>query len=465
MKKFEIPTIFVIFGITGDLFRSKILDSLHNLYSKDLLPKKSIIYGFGRREWQDNDLRTYLESLMKKQRIRREKDFLNKFFYAKGTFENLESYKELSNKIGRTDNEWKFCSNKLFYLAVPPNEYKTIVVNLDKSGLTEPCSEKEGWTRVILEKPFGTDLQSAKELDTLLVKLFKEEQIYRVDHYLAKETVRNIIAFRFSNTLLEPALNNKYLKSIKVKILEKDTIENRGNFYDGVGALRDIGQNHALQLLSLFTMENPKEFSCYPIRRNRAKQMAYLKLLGNIEESTNRAQYIGYLREKGVQNSSKTETYFKIKGTFTNGKFKDVPVYIEGGKALEKDRTYIEMKFKRAEPCICPVDKGYTNSLRYEIKPREEIEMDFLIKKSGYKFVVKKETFEFGYEKKINRKDYIPEYEQLLMDIIKGDQTLFVSTEEVMNQWKFAEPILKAWEQGKLGLIKYKIGTTPKVKF
>ena len=123
------------------------------------------------------------------------------------------------------------------------------------------------------------------------------------------------------------------------------------------------------------------------------------------------------------------------------------------------------MKFKRAEPCICPVDKGYTNSLRYEIKPREEIEMDFLIKKSGYKFVVKKETFEFGYEKKINRKDYIPEYEQLLMDIIKGDQTLFVSTEEVMNQWKFAEPILKAWEQGKLELIKYKIGTTPKVKF
>ncbi|PIR43725.1 hypothetical protein COV24_01575 [candidate division WWE3 bacterium CG10_big_fil_rev_8_21_14_0_10_32_10] len=457
-SNFNIPTIIIVFGITGDLFKKKILKSLNILYTKKMLPEKFEIYGFGRRDWNDINIQEYIKTVSKEQNIICDKSFINKFHYAIGTFENIKSYIKLAAKIGYHDKMWSFCANKLFYLAVPPNDYEIIVNNLHKSKLTKPCGEKEGWTRVILEKPFGIGLRDAKKLDGLLKNLFKEEQIYRVDHYLAKETVRNILALRFSNSFLIPAWKSEYIESISVKIQEKDTLEKRGNFYDGVGALRDVGQNHALQLLALFTMTNPENLDSVNIRKKRAEPIKYL--IPDIN-SIKRGQYIGYKKELGVNKKSTTETYFKLKSKFIDGPFKNTNVVLEAGKGLKENITEIIISFKHPYMCLCPPEKEYTNVLRYIIKPKEQIILEILVKKPGYKFEVQKQNFEFNYNDNINKKELIGDYEQLFMDIIKGDQTLFVSTQEVVNQWVFVEKILHAWTKKRIKLMKYKVGTNP----
>ena len=244
-SKFELPTVFVILGVTGDLVKKKILRALYHLYHKNRLPKKFLVYGFSRRDFDDHMLKNYLLEIMKKNNFKEPEKydfFLDAFHYVKGDFLQIDAYSKLAKTLGNIDGEWRICSNKLFYLAVPPSVYSSIITNLHDSGLTAPCSPEEGWTRVILEKPFGTDLKTAIDLDRQLGKLFKEEQIYRVDHYLAKETVKNILVFRFSNTFLTPAWNNKYIEKIEVKLLEKIDIAGRGAFYDRVGALRDVGK-------------------------------------------------------------------------------------------------------------------------------------------------------------------------------------------------------------------------------
>ena len=222
--KFTLPTIFVIFGVTGDLVKKKILKALYHLYIKKYFPQKFRIYGFSRREMSHEDLRNYLLDIMKQGKFPNSNkyvEFLTAFFYVKGDFYDGEAYKNLATMLGQVDGEWTVCSNKLFYLAVPPSAYSDIISNLHSTGLTIPCSPQEGWTRVILEKPFGTDLTTAKNLDIQLGSLFKEEQIYRVDHYLAKETVRNILAFRFSNTFLTPAWNNNFIEKIKISSVNR----------------------------------------------------------------------------------------------------------------------------------------------------------------------------------------------------------------------------------------------------
>jgi glucose-6-phosphate 1-dehydrogenase len=449
-KKFELPTVFVIFGITGDLFRNKMLKSLYALYRKNLLPKKFQIYGFSRRDYDDSTLRTYVKEIMTKGEYAEPEKydtFLSFFFYVSGNFDQEESYKKLAEVLGKVDDYWKICSNKLFYLAVPPQHYRNIIDNLHSSGLTIPCSPEEGWTRVILEKPFGTDLKSAKELDARLGELFKEEQIYRVDHYLAKETVRNILAFRFSNTFFTNWSHNN-LEKIEVKMFEESTVSKRGDFFDKVGSLRDIGQNHLLQLLALFTMDNPGTLSPDNIRKARATALHQIRKMSVAEVPlfTSRGQYEGYRSEKGVAPDSQTETYFKLKAFSNSEDFKNIPFYIESGKA-QKDLTEVVITFKHTESCLCPPSGHRKNVLRYILDPYEKITASFLVKKPGYQFEVEEEQFEFDYRKAFNQTNFILDYEQLLMDIIRGDQTLFVTTEEIVNEWEFVEPILESWNK------------------
>jgi glucose-6-phosphate 1-dehydrogenase len=461
--KFELPTIFVIFGITGDLSRNRIIKSLYALHRKNLLPKKFQIYGFSRKNFSDDDIKNYVKDLMTEGKYpepEKYESFLKEFHYVSGNFDTKESYKKLAEVLGRVDDHWKICSNKLFYLAVPPQYYRSIVDNLHDSGLTIPCSPEEGWTRVILEKPFGTDLKNAKELDARLGELFKEEQIYRVDHYLAKQTVRNILAFRFTNSLLTPAWNNKNIEKVEIKVLEEVAVTKRGEFYDKVGALRDLGQNHMLQLLALFTMDNPGSFSADEIRTQRTKALEQLKkfTVEEVKDFTARGQYQGYKDVDGVEKNSQTETYFKIKTFSNNSNFADVPIYLESGKAL-KDLTEITITFKHVTPCLCPNGHHRQNVLRYIIDPEEKILMSFLVKQPGYGFAVEEQNFEFDYQKAYNRDDAILDYEQLLMDIIKGDQTLFVTTDEIFSEWEFVEPILKAWTEKSQPLLEYQPGS------
>lgn len=460
LNKFELPTIFVVFGITGDLMKRKLLPGLFNLYKHKRLPKKIQILGFSRREFSDIELKNYIHELIKEDNFSHKEiweDFLSLFSYVQGGFDDKAAYQRLAEKIGRVDGQWSICSNKLFYLAVPPQYYRNILLNLADSGLTIPCSDEEGWTRVILEKPFGSDLKNAEELDGLLGKLFKEEQIYRVDHFLGKETVRNILAFRFSNSFLAPVWNNKFIETIKIKFFEHGKINGRGEFYDKVGALRDVGQNHMLQLLTFFTMDSPIDFTADNISKRKAEILASLKKMSSDEivSNTLRGQYDQYNQEEGVSKDSKTETYFKIKTEIVNDRWKGVDIYLEGGKGMVDSRLEVEVKFKHQVPCLCPPDKHYQNVFKYQINPKEEISMNILVKKPGHDFILQDQNFTFDYNQAYNKEDFVEAYEKLLLDMIKGDQTLFVTTEEIIYQWMYVESILKVWDQNKPPLFIY----------
>lgn len=460
VDKFQLPTVFIIFGVTGDLVKRKLLPAFYNLHFKNLLPKKFKVIGFSRRDYSDEDLRLYLKELIRKQRFKepdRWDSFLSQFYYIRGEFDDGKAYEKLAHILGNVDGQWRLCSNKLFYLAVPPNYYRTIVNNLHDSGLTIPCSPEEGWTRVILEKPFGKDLKNALELDELLGTLFREEQIYRIDHFLGKETVRNILAFRFSNSFLAPAWNSKYIEKIEIRLFEKERVRERGEYYDGVGALRDVGQNHLLQLLALFTMTHPRDFQSKNIWRRRIEILSRLKILKEeeIPTFTIHGQYKGYKDEEGVSKSSQTETYFKIKTYIDNARWAGVPIYLESGKGMRQSKLEVVVTFKHQEPCLCPPGQHFKNVLHYHIQPQEKIVAHFLVKKPGHDNILQLQDFEFDYQKAYQRKEFIEAYEKLLLDMIKGDQTLFVTTEEILHEWRFVEPILAAWKKNQPKLITY----------
>lgn len=465
-ERFEIPTIFVIFGITGDLVKKKILKALYDLYAKDLLPKKFLVYGFSRRDYTHEQLRTYLKQILIQKTLHESSektydDFLSRFQYIKGDFLHIKAYEELAVLLGKVDKKWTICSNKLFYLAVPPNVYSQLIHNLYLSGLTDPCSPQEGWTRIILEKPFGTDLESATKLDVQLGTLFKEEQIYRVDHYLAKETVRNILAFRFGNNFLRPAWNKEYIHSISVRLFEKETIQTRGNFYDHVGALRDVGQNHMLEMLALFLMDQPKTFEPDEIRKERLKALRSLQILtkNQISDRAVRGQYKGYINEKGVLPDSKTETYFRIQAFSTHKEFAGVPLTLESGKGMHDDTIEVVVEFKHPSTRLFHIPDHQNNTLHYYLKPKERISIDFLAKKPGFAYELDEHEFTFDYRSKHSHEEFIDDYQALLFDIIGGDQTLFVSTDEIICQWKFIQPIVKEWEkQDDKGLLMYDPG-------
>ncbi len=455
------PTILVIFGITGDLSRRKLLPALFHLHRKKLLPKFFQVVGFSRRELTNDKLREEIGNIIgippENERETLE-SFKKLFVYLQGSFEEKEGYNHLAESLGRKDNEWRVCSNKLFYLAVPPNYYKDIFKYLDTSGLTEPCSPEEGWTRVIVEKPFGSDLKTAEELEMILSRRFKEEQIYRIDHYLGKETVQNILALRFSNTFLEPALDNRGVESIHIRVFEKIGIEGRGEFYDKVGALRDVGQNHLLQLLALFTMDRPKTFDALGIRPARLAALASLRILKN---PSVRGQYEGYRAEKNVDPKSETETYFKVTASLASSRWKGVPIYLESGKRMKEKRAEVLITFKHPSPCLCPPDRHTQNVLRYSIEPEEGIFLSFYVKRPGTELTIEEQDFSFDYGRAYDKELFIDPYEKLLLDTFVGSQMLFVSTDEIKASWKFIDAISGGWRRNKTPLVSYKPGTLP----
>jgi glucose-6-phosphate 1-dehydrogenase len=455
------PTILVIFGATGDLARRKLIPALWQLYQTQRLPELLQIVGYSRQELSDEAWRTRVLEIVGEEGNDEAEKFSRLFVYQSGRFEELAAFRGLAARLGRQDDAWKTCANKLFYLAVPPQYYKTLFQNLADSGLTEPCGPDEGWTRVIVEKPFGRDLTTAHELDDLLGKLFREEQIYRIDHYLGKETARNILAFRFSNMFLEPAWDNRSIAAVHVNFFEQQDIEGRGTFYDGVGALRDMGQNHMLQLLALFLMDNPGAFDADSIRRQRTRVLQGLTILDeqDIVRQTTRGQYEGYREAKGVAPDSATETYFRIQAGVNLLRWRGVPIYLESGKALKEDVAEIVVQFRHQTPCMCPPQQHYTNELRYRIQPHEGAFMSFWVKKPGAEMVIEQKDFSFDYRAAYSQDAFIGAYEKLLLDAIRGDQTLFVSTDEITASWRFIDPIVRAWQRDLVPLVSYASGS------
>lgn len=460
----NIPTILVALGGTGDLMRRKVIPAFFYLYKQGALPDRFKIVGFSRRDMTDGQFRTYVKEVITAhagELIFPEaiESFLKLFKFQQGEFNDKDSYRELKLTIDACDKEWGVCSNKLFYLAVAPEFYQTIFKNLSDSKLSEPCSKNEGWTRLIIEKPFGVDLKTAKSIENVLVKLFKSRQIYRIDHYLAKEMLQNILTFRFANNLFEQQWNRQFIEKIQIRALESLGVEKRGAFYDPVGAFMDVGQNHFLQMLSLITMEHPKSFDAKAVQAARAAILKKLKVLAkkDIRKSTFRAQYEGYRGIEGVKQDSNTETYFKIRAGLNTPRWRGVPILLEGGKRLGEPLKEIIITFKHPKPCLCPVGQPHhKNEVIIRFEPKDEILIEFWSKKAGFTMDTSAHMFHYLLREPKAHIPYIEEYAKLLLDCIRGDQTLFVSTDEIKAMWRFTDPILDAWKKNAVPLHSYK---------
>ena len=439
------------------------------------------VVGFSRRPLSDNEWRKHLEEKMK-PRLKtnsekfRARKFLKYFSYHQGFIDKKGDYASLSKTLAGIDKSWGMCANKLFYLAVPPELYETILICLAHSGLTAECLPKEGpvpleassasslmgWTRVIVEKPFGKNLKTAQELDALMGKLFKEKQIYRIDHYLAKEMLQNILIFRFANNLFERNWDNTSIEKIEIRLLEKIGVENRGAFYDSVGALRDVGQNHLLQMLALATMERPKTFEPETIRSRRVELLKKLKTPSRkeIELETFRAQYEGYKNIKGVNKKSRTETYFKVSARLESERWQGVEITLESGKRLGEPVKDITIHFRHPAVCACPrPGPHHQNKILIRLEPKEEIDVSFWSKKPGFETNTEERKLNFLFREKTGMHQYTEEYEKLLLDCIAGNQTLFISTNEIAEMWRFTDPIVNAWDKNLVPMKAYKPNT------
>jgi len=448
------PLQIVIFGGTGDLAEKKLLPALFDLYVNDYLPKQFSVIGFSRGALSDTDYRKFVKSALVAKGKSNCEAFLEHIFFTQGDITNDESYLRLKKYLHTKDDAFGVCTNKMFHLSVPPKLYEPVFTHLAKSKLTEPCEthheNSSTWTRVLVEKPFGNDATEAKRLDELLGELFNESQIFRIDHYVAKEALQNIVTFRFANSLFEPLWNSNAIESVHVRLYESFGVRDRGASYDGVGALRDVGQNHLLQMLALVTMQDPGENTADAIRKNRAEILSAVELWSDdIEKCVVRAQYDEYIGTKGVSENSQTETYFKTKLRINTEEWKGIPVYMESGKSLDTTQSEIEVRFNHHDSCVCPKDVDATthqNKIIFRIQPHEGISVTFWIKRPGFEYHLDEKTLSFDYEEDVSDMTRLPDaYERVLLDCIKGDQTLFISTEEIQAQWRLIMDIIEKW--------------------
>lgn len=450
-------TILVLFGATGDLASKKIIPALYELHKAGKLSNEFNIVGFARRFSDDNEYKEYVKSLLEDGKDL--ESFLNRIKFHQGDVERKEDFDSLRQKLTQLEQKIGICTNKLYYLSLTPQFYKNVLENISQANLAKTCSQEDGWSRIIIEKPFGSNLSTAKSLEEMLSTLFKEEQIYRIDHYLGKDSLQNILAFRFSNNIFENSWNNRFIEKIEVKVLEKIDVGSRGEFYDGVGALRDVGQNHLLQMLALVTMENPLTLTSDRVREMRSRVFEDLHILtpDEIKHKTKRAQYEGYNKTKGVKQDSQTETYFKIEAEIVNERWQAVPIILESGKKMKEDKKEITVTFKKSKDCICPIDSanGGTNKIVFRLSPTEEIEIHIYAKKPGIGFTAVDKVFSIKYDTESQNQRLNHEYQQLLLDVVDGNQTLLVSSEEIKAMWKYIDPIIDTWQSDTVPLESY----------
>jgi glucose-6-phosphate 1-dehydrogenase len=469
--------MLVIFGASGDLTYRKLVPAVFDLYKQDLLPEKFAIIGVSRTRLSDDKFREKMKDGIKTFANFKDgddkliTDFLKLLHYISIDTENPEDYKILKKKLAEFNTELSINGNYIYYLSTPPNLYSVIPLALGTVGLHE--NQNRSWKRLIVEKPFGYDLESAIELNFKLQKYFKEDRIYRIDHYLGKETVQNVLVTRFANGIFEPLWNRNYVHHIEVTSAESIGVENRGGYYDASGGLRDMLQNHLLQITGLISMEPPSSFDSDAIRNEIVKVFQSFRPLNEeaVIKNVIRGQYVaseingekipGYREEKGVNPDSRTETYAAIKFYVDNWRWGGVPFYIRTGKRLPTRVTEVVIHFKPTPHYLFSrksMQDG-CNQLLIRIQPDEGILLKFGMKVPGAGFEVQNVNMDFHYADLSNA--YLPSaYERLIYDCMIGDSTLYQRSDAVEAAWKFVDPILEAWKNNPhIPLYGYPAGT------
>jgi glucose-6-phosphate 1-dehydrogenase len=456
------PCSMVIFGATGDLTRRKLVPALYNLARARLLPSGFAVVAVARRPFTGDafrdDMRRAVDTFSRSRPVIADvwDDFAKGIFYHQGEFSDPGTYAGLRATLEDVDRERGTRGNHIFYLATPPDHYAEIIRHLGEAGLGG--SARDPWTRIIVEKPFGHDLRSACALNRCAQEVFSEEQIYRIDHYLGKETVQNIVVMRFANGIFEPLWNQKYIDHVQITVAEDLGMEGRGAYYDRAGALRDMVQNHMMQLLSLTAMEPPVAFQAEPVRNEKVKVLQSVRPIEDEDVARHvvRAQYTagfvggrevrGYVQEKGVAPESGTETYVAIRLFIDNWRWAGVPFYLRTGKRLPKRVTEIAVQFRQAPHLLFQGADIQPNVLAMRIQPDEGISLKMTSKGPGA-MVLQPVVMDFRYGSSFGAEP--PEaYERLLLDCVAGDPTLFTRHDEVELAWQLMTGILDAWQGG-----------------
>jgi glucose-6-phosphate 1-dehydrogenase len=469
------PCSFVIFGATGDLTHRLVIPSLYNLEATGLLPDKFCVVGVARKGTSNEDLRASLMKGLRQFATRPVDDAVAKRLLECVTSIEADprdpaSFDAMRERLEKLEANRSTGGNRLFYLATPPDAFAPISRQLGRTGLLR--EENGAWRRLVIEKPFGTDLASAQALNEELLKIVDEHQIYRIDHYLGKETVQNILVLRFANGMFEPIWNRNHIDHVQIIVDEKIGVGHRGSFYDSTGALRDMVPNHLFQLLSLAAMEPPIRFDAHSVRTEKADVLAAIQIQSEAEALRNsvRGQYLGgvidgvpdYRKTEDVKPDSTTETFIALKLTIDNWRWAGVPFYLRTGKALGIKRTEVAIKFKEAPFAMfrcTPVDRLSQNYLVISVEPTEGISLQFNTKVPGPSIVINDVEMKFRY------KDYFKAepstgYETLIYDCMIGDNILFQRADSVEAGWQAVQPFLDAWKKaGAKGLEFYKAGS------
>ncbi len=454
------PCIVVIFGASGDLAHKELIPSLFALNCQNLMPKQCAVIGFSRSEFSDDDFRKEMFEAVKKDSICGEdqwNEFAKNLFYVSGNFKDdpSKSYKRLKDKISQLQKNLNIPDNILFHLSTAPSFYSIIVKKISESGLAK---SNDGWRRVIVEKPFGTDEQSARELDRDIHEVFEENQIFRIDHFLGKETVQNMVVFRFANPGFEPVWNRNYIDNIQITVAEDIGIGSRAGFYEKTGIIRDMIQNHLFELLCMTAIDPPVNYDGPSLRSETLKVLNSICKI-NIEKDVVLGQYdagkIGrkqvnaYREEEKVDEKSMTPTYAAIKVTLDNWRWAGVPVYLRTGKRMKEKLSEITIKFKPTPHLMFPInteDEKKHNLLTFRLQPNEGIIYTFTAKQPGAELKLRPVNLNFRYDRAFGIKEPPSSYQWLIRDAMQGDQTLFPHAEWIYKSWQIVDPIIKKWE-------------------
>ena len=454
----------VIFGASGDLTRRKLVPALYNLYRKGRLPDEFRIAGTSRTPFSHEEFR---------QRMRAGAEefagveieaatweaFASNIFYLPGNLKEREDYEMLSQKLGELEGA---AANRIYYLAIAPEFYAITIEKLGESGMAR---ENDGWRRVVIEKPFGHDLASAHELNEIVHSTFSERQVYRIDHYLGKETAQNILFFKFANTIFEPVWNRNYIDHIQISVAETVDVGHRADYYDRAGVLRDMFQNHLLQLLALVTMEPPVSFTADAVRDEKLKILSALRPITgkSVASNTVRAQYQGYCSANGVARYSQTPTYAALRLFVDNWRWQGVPFYLRSGKALQAKTSEIMIQFQSPPLLMFKLDTSSEmspNLLVISIQPDEGIHLKFEAKVPDSVQKTRSVNMEFHFRSSFGNERLPEAYERLLLDAIMGDASLFIRSDEIEKAWQFIDPILQGWDAtGSPELVDYERGS------
>ena len=456
------PTVIVIFGAGGDLTWRKLMPAIYNLYLDNWIPENFAVLGCAHTDMSDDAFRKHVhEGIDKFSRRGKSKKnewapFEKYITYKKGDFDDISTYKNIKKQIEQLEKTWKTPLNKIFYMAVPPAYFEGIATKIGESGLTA----NKDLSRIVVEKPFGRDLESAKHLNNLLHGLFDETQIYRIDHYLGKETVQNILAFRFANAMFEPIWNRNYIDHVQVTVSEQLGVENRGNYYETAGALRDMIQNHLLQLMCLIAMEAPVSFEADEVRNKKVDVLNAIRRFKpeDVHKTAIRGQYgagwmegkkvKGYRQEADVDPASNVETFAAVKFYVDNWRWQGVPFYVRSGKRMSETISVITIQFRPVPHQSFPIEtteNWQPNRLILNIQPHMGIRLRFQAKRPGLKMLLNPVDMTFNYNDAYS--GGTPEaYETLLLDIFEGDATLFMRADQVEAAWSLLMPVIEAWE-------------------